>query len=221
MWSNGILWIAKKGITPLIPHHLKLRSNSRNSPRWKESWMRKFMIFSSRRKWGNFHYLVPPSPRKLGIVFDIDERNCIVGREVTLCDAIDALNTSQIVLEAVKRDLQSINQSLVAAKSYLFFHRLVMLSIFLQTEQLINMADHSVSRVHRVAKRAIKVDWERVRKGQYFNWVGTKLETTVSYSNNFSRALRNEKTNPTKHICIIAKDSEIWLIKGADWAICQ
>jgi hypothetical protein len=73
------------------------------------------------------------SPRKLEIVFDIDERNCIVGREVkdlqgpptTGGDAIDAsidnaLRTSQVVLEAVKRDLQSIKQSLVAV-NLLFF----------------------------------------------------------------------------------------------------
>jgi len=91
------------------------------------------------------------SPRKLEIVFDIDEKNCIVGREVkhlqapqaTWGDAIDAsidnaLKTSQVVLEAVKRDLQSINKSLVAA------------------EQFINMANYSVSRVHRVVRRAIK-----------------------------------------------------------------
>ena len=74
------------------------------------------------------------SPRKLEIVFDIDEKNCIVGREVkdlqgspTTCgDAIDAsidnaLRTSQVVLEAVKRDLESIKRSLVAVNFLLFF----------------------------------------------------------------------------------------------------
>ena len=69
------------------------------------------------------------TPRKLEIVIDIDDEDCIVGREVkclqgppTTCgDAIDAsidnaLKTSQVVLEAVKRDLQSIENSLVAVK---------------------------------------------------------------------------------------------------------
>jgi len=94
---------------------------------------------------------VPQSPRRLGIILDIDERNCAVGREVkrlqgapSICgDAIDAsidnaLRNSQVVLEAVKRDLESIKKSFVAA------------------EQFINMANHSVSRVQRVIKRAIK-----------------------------------------------------------------
>ena len=69
------------------------------------------------------------SPRKLEIVFDIDEKNCIVGREVKCLevppvawgDAIDAsidgaLKTSSVVLEAVKREIESINKSLAAVK---------------------------------------------------------------------------------------------------------
>jgi len=67
-------------------------------------------------------------PRRLEPVLDVDE-NCNVGREVkrlqvlptTFGDAFDAsidsaLKTSQVVLEAVQRDLQSINKSLVAVK---------------------------------------------------------------------------------------------------------
>jgi len=74
------------------------------------------------------------SPRKLEIIFDIDEKSCIVGHEVkdlqglpTTCgDAIDAsvdnaLRTSQVVLEAVKRDIESIKQSLVAVKKNISF----------------------------------------------------------------------------------------------------
>lgn len=74
------------------------------------------------------------SPLKLEIVFDIDENNCFVGHEVkhmqgppTTCgDAIDAsidnaLRTSQVVLEAVRRDLGSIKTSLVAVKFYFSF----------------------------------------------------------------------------------------------------
>ena len=77
---------------------------------------------------------VQPSPRRLEIVFDIDEKNCVVGREVkrlqgppTICgDAIDAsidnaLRNSQVVLEAVKRDLESIKKSFVAVNFYFSF----------------------------------------------------------------------------------------------------
>ena len=74
---------------------------------------------------------VPHTPRRLEIVFDIDETNCAVGREVKrlqgpprICgDAIDAsidnaLRNSQVVLEAVKRDLESIEKSFVAVNFY-------------------------------------------------------------------------------------------------------
>ena len=74
---------------------------------------------------------VQQSPRRLEIVFDIDEKNCAVGREVkrlqgapSICgDAIDAsidnaLRNSQVVLEAVKRDLESIQKSFVAVNFY-------------------------------------------------------------------------------------------------------
>ena len=73
-------------------------------------------------------------PRRLEIAFDIDEKDCAVGREVkrlqgvpTICgDAIDAsidnaLINSQVVLEAVKRDLESIKKSFVAVNFYFFF----------------------------------------------------------------------------------------------------
>ena len=76
---------------------------------------------------------VQQSPRRLEIVFDIDEKNCAVGREVkrlqgppTICgDAIDAsidnaLRNSQVVLEAVRRDLESIKKSFVAVISFYF-----------------------------------------------------------------------------------------------------
>lgn len=76
---------------------------------------------------------VPHTPRRLEIVFDIDETNCAVGREVKrlqgpprICgDAIDAsidnaLRNSQVVLEAVKRDLESIEKSFVAVNFYFF-----------------------------------------------------------------------------------------------------
>ena len=74
---------------------------------------------------------VQQSPRRLEFVFDIDEKSCAVGREVkrlpgppTICsDAIDAsinhaLKNSQVVLEAVKRDLESIKKSFVAVNIY-------------------------------------------------------------------------------------------------------
>lgn len=74
---------------------------------------------------------VPQTPRRLEVVFDIDETNCAVGREVKrlqgpprICgDAIDAsidnaLRNSQVVLEAVKRDLESIEKSFVAVNFY-------------------------------------------------------------------------------------------------------
>lgn len=77
---------------------------------------------------------VQQSPRRLEIVLDIDERSCVVGREVkrlqgppTICgDAIDAsidnaLRNSQVVLEAVKRDLESIKKSFVAVNFYFSF----------------------------------------------------------------------------------------------------
>jgi len=117
------------------------------------------------------------TPRKLEIVIDIDDKNCIVGREVkclpgppTTCgDAIDAsidnaLKTSQVVLEAVRRDLQSIEKSLVAA------------------EQFVNMANHSVSRVHRVVKRAIKKRQTMIDNLQ----ASLKENTTVEPPHSFS-----------------------------------
>jgi hypothetical protein len=77
---------------------------------------------------------IQQSPHRLEIVFDIDEKNCAVGREVkrlrgppTICgDAIDAsidnaLRNSQVVLEAVKRDLESIRKSFVAVSFYFSF----------------------------------------------------------------------------------------------------
>ena len=77
---------------------------------------------------------VPQSPRRLEILLDIDERNSAVGREVkrlqgtpSICgDAIDAsidnaLRNSQVVLEAVKRDLESIKKSFVAVNFYFSF----------------------------------------------------------------------------------------------------
>ena len=77
---------------------------------------------------------VQQSPRRLEIVLDIDEKNCAVGREVkrlqgppTICgDALDAsidnaLRNSQVVLEAVKRDLESIKKSFVAVNFYFSF----------------------------------------------------------------------------------------------------
>ena len=78
------------------------------------------------------------SPRRLEIVFDIDEKSCVVGREVkrlpmqgppTICgDAIDAsidnaLRNSEVVLEAVKRDLESIKKSFVAVSFYFSFFK--------------------------------------------------------------------------------------------------
>jgi len=69
-------------------------------------------------------------PRRLEIVFDIDEKNCAVGREdkclqgpPTICSAsIDkALTNSQVVLEAAKRDLESIKKYFVALKFYCSF----------------------------------------------------------------------------------------------------
>ncbi|KAF8150880.1 hypothetical protein B0H34DRAFT_665892 [Crassisporium funariophilum] len=90
----------------------------------------------------------------LEFVLDLDEANCNAGRETktvldkttlpkTCGDAIDAsidgaLRTSQIVLEAAHRDLQSINQSLETA------------------EHFVEMASHSISRTYRVVKRAVK-----------------------------------------------------------------
>jgi hypothetical protein len=79
--------------------------------------------------------VTPVQPRRrLEIVFDIDERNCFVGREVKRLqrsptirgDAIDAsidnaLRNSQVVLEAVKRDLESIKKSFVAVNFYFSF----------------------------------------------------------------------------------------------------
>lgn len=77
---------------------------------------------------------VPQTPRRLEVVFDIDETNCAVGREVKRLqgpptirgDAIDgsidnALRNSQVVLEAVKRDLESIDKSFVAVNFYFSF----------------------------------------------------------------------------------------------------
>lgn len=74
---------------------------------------------------------VQHSPRRLEIVLDIDEKNCAIGREVkrlqgppTICgDALDAsidnaLRNSQVVLDAVKRDLESIKKSFVAVNFF-------------------------------------------------------------------------------------------------------
>ena len=113
-------------------------------------------------------------PHRLEIVFDIDERNCFVGREVkrlqgspTICgDAIDAsidnaLRNSQVVLEAVKRDLESIKKSFVAVNFYFsfFLTEVIFILLFFKAEQFINMANHSVSRAHRAIKGAIKVSF--------------------------------------------------------------
>ena len=102
-----------------------------------EAGMGKTSLSSTSRVKAWLKRMVVPvhSPRKLEIVFDIDEKNCVVGREVkclqmpsTSCgDAIDAsidnaLKTSQVVLEAVKRDLQTINGSLIAVKFYSRFY---------------------------------------------------------------------------------------------------
>ena len=77
-----------------------------------------------------FKRMVVPQhvPQKLEIVLDLDEQNCSVGREVkraksaptnSSCDAIDAsivnaLRTSQVVLESAYHDLMSINECITA-----------------------------------------------------------------------------------------------------------
>ncbi|PPR05968.1 hypothetical protein CVT24_004632 [Panaeolus cyanescens] len=113
---------------------------------------KKESVFGSAKAWFKRMMVpVPAASQKLEIVYDLDPEHCGVGHEVKTAkpstlhcdDAIDAsittaLRTSQIVLDQAERDLQSINECLAAA------------------EQFIDLANHSISRTHRVVRRAIK-----------------------------------------------------------------
>ncbi|KAF8071648.1 hypothetical protein FPV67DRAFT_888340 [Lyophyllum atratum] len=94
-----------------------------------------------------------PAEVKLQIILDVDEQGCAVARQVRSAEAeaecvgedvafdvrIEAaLRTSNVVLNASRRDLHNIEQCLASA------------------EQFIQLANHSISRAERVVKRAIK-----------------------------------------------------------------
>ncbi|TFK35544.1 hypothetical protein BDQ12DRAFT_687935 [Crucibulum laeve] len=97
-----------------------------------------------------------PRPSKLDVVMEVDEQGCNVAREVKVpafqlmltternhCEEFDttidgALQTSQVVLDTVERDLLRIGQCLASA------------------DQFIELANHSIARAERVMKRAVK-----------------------------------------------------------------
>lgn len=109
-------------------------------------------------------------PTKLEIIKDIDEQGCAVGREVkswtissihylnTFDIHIDgALRTSNVVLNASRRDLVTIQQCLSSVRVNFLRTQNLTDPIPPQADRFINLANHSISRADRVIKRAFKV----------------------------------------------------------------
>lgn len=150
-------------------------------------------------------------PTKLEIIKDIDEQGCAVGREVkswtissihylnTFDIHIDgALRTSNVVLNASRRDLLTIQQCLSSVRVDFLCAQNLTDPIPPQADQFINLANHSISRAERVIKRAFKVGLAPHFHSYISDFIFQKRETMISNLRSATSANSSDNVSPIR-----------------------